>query len=408
MQNTHSSAENVLLAGTVTSAVGVRYRPELFQPILQSAKESGRAECLCVSPPLRLVVKRKNQKLHLAAWPAEAHLHGLGCPFYSAEAQYAKAAHDNGVKHVDGNESIATYKSPWLAQPSSDAHKAEVEDSDGAVRLWGIVHELWASSRLNCWAPGWRRDWMFVRAVLLRSAENFVINGEPLSGHLYVPPVFSRERKVEINASWHEFVSPLLASPRGSQCVATAFVLGCVVELEPVARGYMVRLQNHYQKVFVGKNMFENLSRMSRRGLQELRMPPGNRADVIAMLRVEALSDGGLVAADCVLMRVASRFIPSNYDTEDHLIDLMLREGREFLRPLSYAQSHGELPSFVLRDTSPETELTVTGAGFPVHKLDGFAKQCAQSAKARGKVSWFWNKLAPMPPLPQVSKKAGA
>ena len=74
----------VLVAGAALDATAVRHTPEKFQPALLSARATyGSAICCCSQPRLPLVIRERAGKLFLAAWPDQAALHALACPFYS-------------------------------------------------------------------------------------------------------------------------------------------------------------------------------------------------------------------------------------------------------------------------------------------------------------------------------------
>lgn len=404
----------VLIAGKAVSAIDARFRPELFQPLFLTAKDGGKAECLCQCPYLKLVIKQRAGKLHLAAWPDQAHMHHPGCAFYSSDLTEEEAAENNGVQRdVDAAVSKASYSIPWICT-TGHKRKSDVVGEESA-RLWGILHELWSMARLNAWVPSWRRDWRFVRNALMRSADRFLVNAEPLSKHLYIPPVFDKQHRDAINAEWDEFIQPISNNPRGGTAVHSGLVLGRVAELQATTNGYLVRLQHHFAKFFVTERMMNHLSSLSRRGVQELKKPREEASGVIALMRIEAMPSGQLAIEDCVLMRVGEKLIPCNFHAEDQLLSLLLKNDREFVRPLSFEQSHNNLATFVVRDTKPkETELFVTGGGFPVQRIEAFRREQTKAAVQRGREAWFWHKpesvpdLPPPPPSPAASMQGKA
>lgn len=383
----------VLVNGRYVPALEARYMPEKHQAALQSARESGHVQCMCTHKNLRLIVKNRAGKLHLAAWPGQAHLHNQLCPFFTAEGVNSKTA----TPTADSMEHQKCRRTP---EQTSDPEQS----SD--VRLWFVLHELWEKSLMNRWVPSWRRDWSMVRRHLIKASMDIAINGTALASRIYLPQVFTPARREEINREWLSFSKPLRDCPRGSGVTESAFVLGVVAEVVKDSRGYWLRLQNHREEFFVSSQMWLNLSKLSRRGWSEISNGSIPKGRVVTLLRIEAMSNLHFAAADCVLMRVTDKYIPSNLDFEDVVIRLLLENQRSFLRPLSYEQSHGVLPNFVLTDTlGRDCDLYVTGSGFPQHRLTGYKNERKQDSNARGRDSWHWSKAEAIPALPALQTK---
>jgi len=381
----------VQIDGVEVNAVDVRFRPENYQALLERARKSGDVRCLCAAGPLKLSIKRRGLSYHLAVWPDQVALHDAGCPFYSAPIQSADGGQKSRVNPV--------------------AQEAVKSANDAlSLDLWDLLHSVWQVSGLNKWSHGWRRDWTLVRSLLMRASKGYVAEGLPIAERLYIPPVFTQEKKQSINDEWLAFCERLdEVGERGGPRVlpkASNFLLGVVASVEPCSRGILIRLQHHYSKVFLSSEQVERVARFSRRGWSQLQIPQQSKSSVVAMLAVEVGVDGRLVARDCVLMRLGARFIPSNFEAEDVLLSKLLDGGRSFERPLSFAQSHKQCANFILTDTpARKTELHLTGGGFPVHRIDSWAKERSQIARSRGCNAWFWHKPAPMGDLPAADKR---
>ena len=388
----------VLVNGAYVSAVDVRYRPEKYQTALQAARDVGKVHCMCTQQNLRLVVKSRAGKLHLASWPDQSHLHSQLCPFYTPEVASSKDPASTTLPNT-----------PEQKYRRADA-QVPVDELASDVRLWGVIHELWDRSLMNRWVPGWHRDWTLARRHLIRAAKDVVLNGEALSAKLYLPQAFTPARRDEINMEWRAFSKPLIDRPRGAQESDSGFVLGVVAEVAKDARGYWLRLQHHREPFFISAQMWVNLSKLSRRGWTEISNGTVPKGRVVTLLRIEAMANLHFAAADCVLMRVTEKYIPANLDYEDLLVTTLLEAKRSFYRPLSFEQSHGSLPNLVLTDTEvKDCDLYVTGAGFPQHRLPAYTKERQQDSIARSRTSWHWSKSASRPALPaqQASTKTG-
>lgn len=394
MQNHGKHIGSIRIDGVEISAVDARYRPSNYQALFVRARKSGGAVCLCSDRDLRLSIKKRGDSLHLAAWPDQAALHDEGCPFHSGLGRAVNLSRNPGAEVI--------------VQGSVHPTKSALP-----VDLWDVLHSLWQGAGLNKWHPGWRRDWGLVRSLLQRTSAGYEADGSTIAERIYIPPVFSQDKKQSINDEWMAFYSRL---PRfgahdrfQSQAPASSFLLGVVASVEPCSRGVLIRLQHHYAKIFLSSDHFERVARLSRRGWNQLQITQQSKSSVVAILVVELGVDDRLVARDCVLMRVGQRFIPSNFEAEDLLLSKLLEEGRAFERPLSFAQSHGQCANFVLTDTpARKTELHLTGGGFPVHRVESWSKERAQIASSRGCNAWFWHKPAPMGDLPAASKRAAS
>lgn len=395
MQDRDKHIGLVRIDGAEVSAVDVRYRPSNYQMQLLRARKNGGAVCLCSDHDLKLSVKKRGDSFHLAAWPDQAALHDEKCPFYSGHGRVADVGRDPGAELV--------------AQGSMHSARSALQPVD----LWDMLHSLWLGAGLNKWHPGWRRDWGLARSLLQRASSDYEVDGLSIAQRLYIPPVFSQEKKQSINDEWLAFCSRL-AEVSGhrrlwAQSSASNFLLGVVASVEPCSRGVLIRLQHHYSKIFLSSDHFERVARLSRRGWNQLQITRQSKSSVVAILVVEMGADDRLVAKDCVLMRVGSRFIPSNFEAEDLLLSKLLEEGRAFERPLSFAQSHKQCANFVLTDTpARKTELHLTGGGFPVHRIDSWSREREQIASSRGCNAWFWHKPWPMGDLPAASKRAAS
>lgn len=397
---------SVLINGQRIDGDSARFRVEQYDSELRAAKQQfGHALCLCRTPPLKLVIRQRGDLMHLACWPDDAHHHSPNCSFYTEAYSGAKA---EGIVVGQDNRTQATYHQPWTVEESRNHQSAPKQDS---IKLWALIHHLWESSRLYSWMPGWQRNWTIAHKVLMRAAKSVIINGDPFVDHLYIPPAFSFARKEEIRRSWDLFIAPIQEQHRGNGVRTTGFVLGEVRSIVPAGQGYLLKLKQHGPGFHIGPQMAKNLTHLARRGWIECTQGGGagngqGGTSVVALLRIEALQDGALVAADCVLMRTHC-LVPANSNADDDLIDRLMNEKREFIRPLSYRQASLDLPAFVLRDTPiGATELHVLGLGMAPHAAFQRIQQLEAQAKINRSSIWIWNRneSPAMPALPPSNK----
>lgn len=426
MTTRNTSRVKVLVAAKGIDALAVRHTPQSFQAELIAARDKfGNALCGCTKPPLPLVIREKNGSLFLAAWPAQASLHALDCPFFS-EQKTTNAAVENGaiVRDVERNKIKLHHpvrkpnrRLEFSASPGdrATAKTPAAEATVGArftkLHLWGLLHYLWEEAGLNRWHPGWHRDWGFVRHALRRVAIETEVDGAPLIHSLYIPPVWVPERSQEIKADWEQFVKPLVQAHRRSPVVACGFVLGAVREMQPSQYGYVLRLHHHAQRYFMDERVAAALAQYSRRGwsaIKRLDVPVDGeeRPHVVAALRVEASPNANLVIVEAVLMRVSPRYIPVNSSFEDRVARLLVKDDRQFIKPLTYDNHVQELPDFVLRDAAPRpgaVSMYVYGPAMTPVKQIQKERMDRASAEAAGNGFWQWNAAAQAqpPPLPK-------
>ncbi len=258
MKPSHAPRVQVLVAGKAVDAAAIRHSPEDFQAYLQEARQRfGHALCSCRSPHMKLVIREREGRFFLAAWPNQASSHALDCAFYSEDRTGANE-YAAGAITQDGERTHLA-----LAHPLREAGREKgVERAKSAtprdraapkerLHLWGLLHYLWEQAGLNRWYPGWHRDWGFVRHGLRRVAQSTTVEGQPLLPNLYVPPVWVPAKQAQINAHWDEFIRPLRLHHRRTPEVSAGIVIGMVRVLEPSEFGYSLRLHHHAERFYM-------------------------------------------------------------------------------------------------------------------------------------------------------------
>src|SRR5687767_13754525 len=68
------------------------------------------------------------------------------------------------------------------------------------LSITATLHYLWEEAGFNRWSDrmAGKRNWFIIRKHLLQAADNKTAKGAPLSEVLYIPEVFSAERKAEL------------------------------------------------------------------------------------------------------------------------------------------------------------------------------------------------------------------
>lgn len=413
----------VLIAGVKQSASAVRHDPEPFQAELREAKARfASALCLCQDGPLQMVIRERSAKLWLACWPDQAHAHAMDCPFYGAPNEGGSHQYTEGAITEDGPKTNILLHHPLLQETpkSRGPNKAPAVRASGLskLHLWGLLHHLWESGGLNRWHPGWKRDWGMVRYMVRRAAQSTSVDGQPLLTNLYVPPIWTKERKGEIRAHWDEFTAPLFRQHRSTAQVASGIVIGLVRALEVTEGGFSVRLRNHSEVFYIDKHVADRLASYSRKGWSLLRSQfndgPGAKPPmVVAALRVQAKPSESFVVVEGVLMRLSPSYIPVSSSFEERVAERLVAEDRRFVRPLHYDMQGLDLAHFVLTDCtvqdSPDTgpkrvALYVYGAAIATTYQRTLEAKDRKEAQRMGYGFWKWNvnESDKVPMLPQV------
>jgi hypothetical protein len=414
----------VLIAGTKVVASAVRHDPEPFQVNLHEARQRfGGGICLCQDKQLQLVIRERNSKLFLACWPDQAQEHALDCPFYSAPRDGGSQKYTSGAITEDGPNTNIQLHHPLLQPTPNKKTEGRTPPTRAAglskLHLWGLLHHLWESGGLNRWNPGWKRDWGLVRYMVRRAAQSTSVDGVPLLSNMYVPPIWSVDRKAEILSYWNEFTRPLFRQHRTTELVASGVVIGLVRKLEVTESGFSIRLKNHSDIFYIDKQVADRLASYSRKGWSVLRTginhtpTAGPGPKVIAALRIQAKATKALVVVEGVLMRVSPTFIPISSSFEERLAELLVEQNRRFIRPLHYDIQSLDLAHFVLTDcaganvseTGPQrVALYVYGTAIaPTYQRTLEAKDRID-AKNMGCGYWKWNvsESKEIPSLPPV------
>lgn len=437
MQPRRTERVQVLVAGQSIPASAIRHNPQAYQqPLADARARYGSALCACQYPNLSLVIRERQGTFFLAAWPKEAAVHAVDCPFYTevttGAASYAPKA--IAISDEEGRSSIL------LVHPLQQTNRhAEAPDDSAAgatsprrtarepaparekLHLWGLTHHLWEDAGLNRWHPGWHRDWGFVRNALRWAAKRTVVSGQPLLDSFYVPPFWKKERKQEINGHWTNFCAPLREHNRSTELVASGIVMGQVKSIEPTEFGYALKLHHHAERFFMDQNIADNLARFSRRGWAAIKFltelpSPDEKPYVIGTLRVQATRTGRLVVVEGALMRVSPRFIPVDSSFEDQLARKLVNADREFVRPLRYDYHTLQIPDFILKDAAMDyagehpaqpgrgrdVAMHVYGKSIPGAQKDRMVAHDRAQAAHNGQFYWQWDLAVTqaVPPLP--------
>jgi len=369
---------NVLINGHLVSAHDVRESPARFKADLISAREThGHALCLCRKPGLKLVIRSRNDLVHLAAWPDESHRHALDCPFFT----------EKEIQKINADRSSAP-AAPASLPPNSIAPKNH---------LWDILHTWWDKSGLNRWAPGWSRDWNFARHMLLKNTEIVdTVNGNTLSANVFIPPYFHPEIKNQLEKDWACFTESMHRSPDSIQSIGeTKYVLGILSSVTDAKNsGLAFKLRHHRCAFFMRQRDVDRILANSKLASQYLDAITNTNSKIvqdmrcIAFFKISATIHGNMHIVNAVFMMTSLDLIPVGNRYQAEFIHNLCDQNREFVRPLSHTnQSASYMPVAVLRDIDPSRqralEVYIFPKAVPVHDMKRYESNALLQASNR-------------------------
>src|SRR4051812_43587235 len=129
---------------------------------------------------------------------------------------------------------IGRKPAPAAASREADSVKAEASK----LSLKATLYYLWEEASFNRWSERMaaKRNWFIIRKHLLHAAENKTAKGAPLSDVLYIPEVFSAERKTELAQRHLSAVNKIAAGATGSRRLM--LLIGEVKEFAPARSGH--------------------------------------------------------------------------------------------------------------------------------------------------------------------------
>lgn len=403
---------------------------EAFQAALDGARHKfGHALCLCRPTPLKLQVRLREGKYHLAVWPEQGPMHDSSCVFFREDEAGPESEINTQVKeNDDGSRKISlTFTLDRSALSSAPrpqtASRLSVEDhkQPEQASLRGLLHLLWTEANLTRWHPSWERDWGRARYELIQAASHLTVKGTPLSERLFVPRPYRESMKDEINREWDRFTNSLI---RGQgDIIKSGLIVAPVrkfVELAAQDGGKAaasMHLRHMRSPIGLNEATFAFLQNQCKTAVrrvylnvQEQERDKGPRPEgwihlpqpeIVAIAHVEANTRGGIWSRGVWLLSVHPRvFIPAGNTDDILLIDALMRDGHQFSRLLTSQQPMTRTrPEWTLRHVYDPKGVPVPRAALEILSngaMPEFVNKRAELANAlaaRGIPVWTWTPL---------------
>jgi hypothetical protein len=402
---------------------------EVQQAMVAARERFGHALCLCRRQPLKLQVRLRESKFHLAVWPHEGPLHDSECAFFrddlwsNPNITPRTPEQVRAQSHATNDRPVASASSPTVrstpapqstlrprtpsarvngqADPTAPAtptterrslalaipgQRAISEGADRRLNLKNLAMGLWEEADLCRWHPSWTRDWGRARYQLMRVAQTLEVNGVAMEELLFVPRPFRESAREQLNADWKGFVTSLSMGRRDATRPLRLLVAPVRSFSVPANQPPVMHLRHLRHPVGLSDAALEFLRNDCRTALRQLQandnearinkaiegkaaIPYGKRnPEVMGFFLVEVNSRGGVFARAAWLMNVHPRsFIPANNPNAVLLVDALLDNGHAFQRILTDVQPMKKVaPDWLVRHVVGPNGQTVARAALDV------------------------------------------
>lgn len=413
---------------------------DAFQRAMGTARARfGHALCECRRHALKLQIRLREGRYHLAVWPEEGHLHDSSCIFFRDEDDFrqrpALPRHHNPEpqagaapgQQADKPTPLQSLDRPGRTDTAAPARRIA---ADGTMPLQQLMTMLWTDASLCRWHPAWNRDWGRTRYQLLEAAAGIDFNGAPLIERFYAPRPYRESMRDAINSEFNRFVGTLARS--NEEAGKNGIIVAPVRQFIELPSGQTNVLLRHMNTpVGLNEQVYEFLLRTCRNAMRRVDANHGAREiigegqesaakmrhpEVVAILLVRPSTRLGLFAKAAWLMQVhPQRFIPANNQDEVALVNALADRGYQFSRLLNDAEQRKERPEWIVRHVAdpmgkivPRVALEIMNNGASAEYLAARGDLVDRLAH-EGIPTWTWtpvgSRLAqavpPLPPLEQ-------
>jgi Protein of unknown function (DUF1173) len=392
----------VRLADRVVAVEALRSHPDRFTTLFGRARsEVGHAVCLCrTDPAIKLVIRCRSGRYHLANWPDGGHQHDPSCPWYRTHSSVSgRSAYTEAITTTDTGTSIRL-STPLIvrgatATPMSTPAGTSTSTSRAAMGPLALLHYLWESAQLNVWHLGHgQRTWRTCHTLLGKQTSDCRVNTLDLADTLWIVPPFRPEVADRVNAAWDRFLGRLANTGRSRR---RGLVLGEIRTTETTDYGVRLRLAHQRAALFATAPLLERAQRSYPSVFSSDAGPPARRQVVLCL--IERSPRGYPLIVELAAMLTTNFYLPVDSSHEALMADALVAAGRTFVKPLRYDRG-AVFPDFVLVDHEPETYVEVWGVrGREHYETRKRAKQAYY--RTAGRALLEWDVRDPLPNLAQ-------
>jgi len=285
---------------------------------------------------------------------------------------------------------------------------AEINVPRHRMSLRAVMHFLFERAGFNRWTPAMegKRTQGVLHRYLLEAAEGIQTKGVMFSERLYVPEQFHEARKIEI-AERRRSKLAVLQSPEDDARFKMAVVLGEYKGAEASPLGRRLWLKHMPDApLFIASKAWERIERAYGNLLEAPDADTKTKPRVVIGALIFAKREHTYQIDTASFMLTTDNWIPIEGVHEADLIQVLTEQKRRFMKPLRYdARSVAPFPNVLLLDTGLEpTPLHVVSA-----LMDPHARAAKEAAlKTQRGTPWVWRTEAPMPALPETTRRGSS
>lgn len=379
----------------------------------QMYKAKTRPLCPCRNPGIEMYIARIGEAYVEKRMPNTGCLHAPSCDSYEPPPELSglgdvlgsaiKESTDDGLTVLKFDFSMS--RSPGRAAGKKSENESDSVKSDGnKLTMRSTLHFLWEEAGFHKWSPAMegKRSWFVIRKHLLQAAENKLVKGHPFLESLYIPEMFSADKKDAIALRRMAQMSRMTAPAAGARQLM--MLVGEVKEIVPARYGHKIIIKHAADFPFMLNDA--GLKRLKKRFEGELDLWESTEAKDVHLVAISTFSVGttGVASIEEIsLMTVNSHWVPFETIHDKALIEMLIRQGRRFTKGLRYNLAHTKpLACAVLTDTLPQpTALYIV----PNESSEEFTAAGDQLREDSHLESWIWNtKDYEVPELPKAGK----
>lgn len=199
--------------------------PEVQRLLFAARARFGHALCTCRPQPLKLQIRLRASRCHLAVWPLQHADHDRECLFFHELLATASPAQEPAAA-VRSTARPTQRESPGSERPTRTAlwlgGAGSAPAAASTVSARTLALRLWQEGALCRWHPTWTRDWGRSRYQLLQAATGYTLQGCPLEHLLFIPRPFRSELRLALDQQWDSFLRGMHLGAQGTPSLLLA------------------------------------------------------------------------------------------------------------------------------------------------------------------------------------------
>lgn len=384
-----------------------------FEKLLSQAHSGkDRPLCLCKFEGIPMYIAKMNDNYFLKRMPGTGIKHDFNCQSFEPPAELSGLGQVTGSAIKEEEDSDTTKIKIDFSLSKTDGRKTpemgegekkpgDVTSDPNKLTMRGLMHYLYEQTGFNRFEQDSKtsRKWYHFRKAVLQSANNKIINGNPLSELLYIPETFFLDKKDEIKDRRKKAIST--AVYRGTGKRNMMMILAEVKSIEPDSYGYKI-LMKHLPD-FKFRIPDDLHKRITQKYAAELELWQELQEDGHLLIMGTFFVDlkGYATMETCTLQVADENWIIFESGSEKYLMNVLNESGRNYIKGMRY-NLNNETPfaTVVLTDTETPTALYLTTDESSELYLSRQQKLISGSKYK----SWVWEVEDDMPELPTKSK----